>query len=155
VFRHLRRLPALIVVLGVMATGCGSGHQSTASAPNTAALPPAGNTVANLRATAVAWAHAFLVGSFEDIRALQGPECADPAGTTLPIATVNQYLQRERAVMASEFGRPLDQIKITGVAMRNDDWVGYAIHGGRWKVSDCRAPIGGSSTSPSATVATR
>jgi hypothetical protein len=138
------------------------------------ALPPAGNTSATLKATAVAWAHAFLVGSVDDIKALQGPECADRGGTTLPVRTVSQYLRGERAVMAKYLGRPLGTIKITGVALRNvtssggdalvaydlpanvvgnDNWVSYAIHDGRWKVSDCHAPIGGSSSSASGSVA--
>jgi hypothetical protein len=77
--------------------------------------------------------------------------------------------------MAKYLGRPLDKIKINGVALRNvtsssgdalveydlpakvvgnDNWVNYAIHDGRWKVSDCHAPIGGSSSSGSSTVTT-
>jgi len=137
------------------------------------ALPPAGNSTATLKATAVAWAHAFLVGSVDDIKALQGPECADHSGTTLPIRTVNQYLRGERVVMQKYVGRPLDEISVRGVVVRNvtsttgealvgydlpaalvgnDNWVGYTVHGGRWKVSDCHAPIGGSSSSGSGTV---
>jgi len=124
-------------------------------------------------ATAAAWAHAFLVGSLDDIKALQGPECADHSGTTLPIRTVNQYLSSERAVMQKYLGRPLDKINIRRVVVRNvtsttgealveydlptslagnDNWVTYAIHEGRWKVSDCHAPIGGRSSSASGTV---
>lgn len=137
-------------------------------------LSPAGNTSASLKATAIAWAHAFLVGSLNDIKALQGPECADQSGTTLSVGIVNQYLRGERAVMAKHLGRPLDKININRVVLRNvtsssgdalveydlpanvvgnDNWVNYAIHDGRWKVSDCRAPIGGSSSSSSGTVA--
>ncbi|MDP9335262.1 MAG: hypothetical protein M3Q30_18425 [Actinomycetota bacterium] len=136
-------------------------------------LPPAGNTSTSLKATAIAWAHAFLVGSLDDIKALQGPECTDHGGTTLPIPTVSQYLRGERTVMQKYLGRPLDKIKISGVALRNvtsssgealveydlpasvvgnDNWVSYTIHDGRWKVSDCHAPIGGSSSSKSGTV---
>jgi hypothetical protein len=86
---------------------------------------------------------------------------------------VDQYLRGERAVMEKYLGRPLDKIKISGVALRDvtstrgealveydlpanvvgsDNWVTYTIHHGRWKVSDCHAPIGGSSSSSSATV---
>jgi hypothetical protein len=137
-------------------------------------LPPAGSTTATLTATAVAWAHAFLVGSLDDINALQSPDCADHSGTTLPIRTVNQYLSGERAVMKKYIGRPLDKIAIRGVIVRNvttttgealveydlptalagnDNWVSYVVHDGRWKVSrPCRAPIGGSSSSASGTV---
>ncbi len=145
-----------------------------AAAPaNTTVLPPTGNSTASLKATALAWAHAFLVGSLDDIKALQGPECADHSGTTVPIRTVNQYLRGERAVMTKYFGRPLDKIAFSTVAVRNvtsttgdalveydlpaalvgnDNWVSYTIHAGRWKVSDCHAPIGGTSDSKSATV---
>ena len=39
-------------------------------------------------------------------------------------------------------------------AVGNDNWVNYAVHGGRWQVADCHAPIGGeSSTAESPTVA--
>ena len=137
------------------------------------ALPPEGNTSTSLKATAIAWAHAFLVGSLNDIKALQGPECAVHSGTTIPSPTVNQYLRGERAVMQRYFGRPLDKIKITRVAVRNvtstigealveydlpatvvgnDNWVSYTVHNGRWKVSDCHAPIGGSKVSATGTV---
>ena len=169
---RLCRLLAPIAAVGALASGC-SGSGSAASSTGTAALPPAGNSTGSLKATAVAWAHAFLVGSYGDIKALQGPECTDQSGTTLPTGTVNQYLRAERAVMAKEFGRPLNEITIKSVATRNvtsssgdalveydlpaavvgnDNWVSYAIHNGRWKVSDCHAPIGGSSSSASASV---
>lgn len=151
---------------------CAPQAPAPASA-STLPLPPAGDSSASLKATAVAWAHAFLVGSLDDIRALQGPECADNTGTTLPLQVVEQYLRGERSVMATSFGRPLDEITITGVTLRsvtnssgdalveydlpanvvgNDNWVNYAIHDGRWKVSDCHAPIGGSSSSAGGTV---
>lgn len=74
--------------------------------------------------------------------------------------------------MAKHFGRPLDTIVMVRVLVRhvtrsrgealveydlpaavvgNDNWVTYAMHDGRWKVSDCNAPIGGSSSSGSST----
>ena len=77
--------------------------------------------------------------------------------------------------MAKELGRPLDEIEIKSVAIRNvtstsgdalveydlaaqvvgnDNWVSYAIHDGRWKVSDCHAPIGGNSSSVSGSTTT-
>jgi hypothetical protein len=153
-------------------SGGGSGG-SAAPSTSTVVLPPAGNTSASLEATAIAWAHAFLVGSLEDIKALQGPECADHTGDTVPVGTVRQYLRGERAVLAKHLGRPLEKITISRIALRNvtstsgdalveydlpadvvgnDNWVTYAIHDGRWKVSDCHAPIGGSSSSASGTV---
>jgi hypothetical protein len=158
------------VVLVVLACGCTSGAGSTAVPATRFSLPPAGSSTASLVATARGWARAFLVGSLGDIKALQGPECSDRTGTTLATQTVTSYLQGMRAVMEHHFGRPLDTIKIRGVRVRNvtgthgealvtydlpaaavgnDNWVGYAIHDGRWKVSDCQAPIGGSSSSAS------
>ncbi len=116
-------------------------------------MPPAGNTTPALKATAIAWAHAFLVGSLDDIRALQGPECDDHSATTLPIPTVSQYLRGLRSTMQQHFGQSLDKIRITGVAVRsvtgttgmalvhydlpagvvgNDNWVEYTIHDDRW-----------------------
>jgi hypothetical protein len=101
------------------------------------------------------------------MQALQGPECADHSGTTIPIRTRSQYLRDDRAVMRKYLGRPLDKIKISGVAVRNVtstsgealveydlpatvvgnyNWVSYTVHNGRWKVSDCHAPIGGQRT---------
>jgi hypothetical protein len=136
-------------------------------------MPPGGNTIPALKATAIAWAHAFLVGSIDDIGALQGPECADHSATTLPIRTVSQYLRGERSTMEKLLGRSLDQIRITRVSVRNvtgtsgealveydlparvvgnDNWVEYTVHEGRWKVSDCHAPIGGDSSSASGTL---
>jgi hypothetical protein len=187
---RLNRLIVAIAVMGALGSGCSSSHGSAATSGGTVALAPAGNTKATLpkatlphvtlpphatlMATAVAWAHAFLVGSLDDIRALQGPECADRGGATVPIGTVNQYLSGERAVMQKYLGRPLDKINIRRVVVRNvtratgealveydlptslsggnDNWVTYTIHAGRWKVSDCHAPIGGSSSSASGTV---
>jgi hypothetical protein len=161
-----------LAVFVALASGCGA-RGSAATSANTMALPPAGNTTASLRATAIGWAHAFLVGSFADIHALQGPECTQQSGTTFPMRTVSQYLRTERAVMKKYLGRPLDKIKTTGVAVRNvtsttaealveydlpaavvgnDNWVSYTVHDGRWKVSDCHAPIGGSSSSSSGTL---
>jgi hypothetical protein len=166
----MRRVIVVIAVLGALGSGCSGGDGSEAAFV-TARLPAAGNSIASLKATAVAWAHAFLVGSLEDIKALQGPECDVHDGTPVPIRTARQYLDRERVAMRRYFGRALDTIEIQRVAVRNvtpttgealleynlpptvvgnDNWVTYAVHNGRWKVSDCRAPIGGSSSSASA-----
>jgi hypothetical protein len=157
-----------VTVPAFVACGCSSGH-GTATAPSvrTMALPPAGASTAALQATALAWAHAFLVGSTDDIRALQGPECAPDSGTTIAVATVSMYLRGLRAELQTHLGRPLDKITVRRVAVRdvtattgdalveydlpaavvgNDNWVGYAVHAGRWKVADCHAPIGGEST---------
>jgi hypothetical protein len=145
-----------------------SGHgAATTSSAGTLRLPPAGSSTADLRATALAWAHAFLVGSASDIKALQGPECTPPTGTTAAASTVWLYLHGMRAEMQTHLGRPLDKVTIRTVLVRNmtattgdalveydlpaavvgnDNWVTYAVHAGRWKVADCRAPIGGEST---------
>jgi hypothetical protein len=131
-------------------------------------LPAAGTSTADLRATALAWAHAFLIGSAADMKALQGPECTSPSEPTIAASTVSMYLRGMRVGMQAHFGLPLDKIRIRGVVVRNvtattgdalveydlpaavvgnDDWVSYAVHAGRWKVADCHAPIGGESTS--------
>src|SRR5436190_14042614 len=115
---RLHRLSVAFAVLVAVGSGCDSSNGPAAATPSTLALPPIGNTSASLKATAAAWAHAFLVGSLEDIEALQGPECADHTGTTVPIHTVRQYLRGERSRMQKYFGRPLDSIKIVRVVVR-------------------------------------
>ena len=66
-----------------------------------------------------------------------------------------------------DYFSPVDKIKISRVAVRNVtstsgealvnydlpatvvgnyNWVTYTVHNGRWKVSDCHAPIGGRRT---------
>jgi hypothetical protein len=154
--------------LGALTYGCGSEHGATApAAGGTVALPPAGTSTDNLRATAIAWSNAFLVGSLADIKALEGPECAPQSNTTVAARTATVYLRGMRTEMRAHLG-PLDRIKILGVDVRNvtdtsgealveydlpaavvgnDNWVSYAVHDGRWKVADCHAPIGGSSSS--------
>lgn len=129
--------------------------------------PPTGTSVAALRATARAWANAFFVGSVDDIKALQGPECRPRSATTIAPSFASSYWRRLQSQLQTHLGRPLDQIKIRGVATRdvaattgdalveydlpaavvgNDNWVMYAVHGGRWQVADCHAPIGGESS---------
>jgi hypothetical protein len=158
---RVHRLIVAIAVWGALGSGCSSGHGSGVK------LPPAGNSIASLKATARSYAHAFLVGSLDDMQALQGPECAVHSGTTIPIRTRSQYLRAERAVMRKYLGRPPDKIKISRVAVRNVtstsgealvnydlpaavvgnyNWVTYTVHNGRWKVSDCHGPIGGRRT---------
>jgi hypothetical protein len=78
----------------------------------------------------------------------------------------------ERAEMEHYLAVPLASIRITGVQVRdvtattgdaevqyalpasvvgNDNWVSYGYQYGQWKETDCHAPIGGESTSPSLT----
>ena len=69
--------------------------------------------------------------------------------------------------MRRQLGEPLDEIRISGIELRNvsarrgeaqvlyelpvskvgnDNWVEFTLHHGQWKVSDCKAPILGNST---------
>jgi hypothetical protein len=43
------------------------------------------------------------------------------------------------------------QYDLPASAVGNDNWVTFERHNGHWKVSDCHAPIGGSSSSSSGT----
>lgn len=73
-----------------------------------------------------------------------------------------------RETMERHVGVPLTSIRITGVQLRNftattgeaevqynlapsvagnDNWVSYGYQDGRWKVTNCYAPIGGQSSS--------
>ncbi len=172
----VRRIDRFLVLFGAAAfvVGCSSGNSSQSQAVRLS-LPRAGTSTASLKATAEAWARAFLVGSPDDIRALQGPECANNTGTTQPQRIVSAFLSTERALIAKHVGRPVDRIKIEDVLVRNvtasqgdalveydlpanvvgnDNWVTYAVHGGRWLVADCHAPIGGESSSKSASAST-
>jgi hypothetical protein len=124
------------------------------------------DTPAGLQSAATSWAHAFLTGTAADISSLESAECR--SSTNLDSSTVAAYLKAERAGMARYFGEPLSSIKVTSVEVRNfapssgeaevqydlpaakvgnDNWVTYEYQGGRWKVSDCHAPIGGESSS--------
>lgn len=173
----MRCMPALarralvgISVFALFMGGCGSTKGSAQPSTGTFALPPAGDSVASLEATARAWARAFLVGSVDDIHALQGPECKNDSGTTIPVSTVNLYVRGLRAAVEKRLGRRPDRIAVIRVDTRNvtsttgealvvydlppsivgnDNWVSYAVHDGRWKVADCHAPILGSSSSKS------
>jgi hypothetical protein len=151
---------AFVVVL----TACSSAFVSVDPGPSQA----------DLRATARAWAHAYLVGSVADIRALQGPACTVPPPTTKAgVAAAGLQLQRMRAELQARLGRRLDRIKIRRVVTRSvssggsatgqasvrydlppsvagtDNWVTYAAYNGRWMVEDCIPPIGGNSASGS------
>jgi hypothetical protein len=133
-------------------------------------VAPGDKSVEGLRAAALAWSRAFLTGTPAEIFAMEGPECRPATATTLSNDTISAYLAGERAMMKQHFGMPLDAITEHGVSVRNftgttgealvqydlpesktgnDNWVTYALHGGAWKVADCHAPIGGSSSSAS------
>jgi hypothetical protein len=174
--RRVRIAVAFVAVLGFV-TASGGPAVAVAEPANetttTSVVPASSGTAAGLRASAVAWAKTFLTGTLKEIRSLQGPECKIPASSTLPESTTALYLRGLRAVMRQHFGRDLDKIRIRGVSLRNvtttsgeaevrydlprskvgnDNWVEYKLHDGQWKVADCKAPIGGNSSSSSASI---
>jgi hypothetical protein len=135
--------------------------------PETTTLPSTPETAAGLRAAAIAWAKTFLTGSPEATRRLQGPECRSSASRSIPKAVRTGYLRALRTSMRRQLGEPLDEIRISGIELRNvsarrgeaqvlyelpvskvgnDNWVEFTLHHGQWKVSDCKAPILGNST---------
>ncbi len=84
---------------------------------------------------------------------------------------MRSYLKGLRSAMEHFLGAPLNSIRITGVQVRNvtattgdaevhyalpasfvayANWVSYGYQDGQWKVTNCRAPIGGESQSASA-----
>jgi hypothetical protein len=120
-----------------------------------------------LRAAAMSWAKAFLTGTGDDMRNLQGPECTSTPHSALPKSAAASYLRGLRALMRDQLGEPLDQVRLRAVALRNvtarrgeaqvlydlpiskvgnDNWVEFTLHDGHWRVSNCKAPILGHST---------
>jgi hypothetical protein len=104
-----------------------------------------------------------------DIRSLEGAPCLSTP--TVAPALLEAYLEAMRAEMEHQLGVPLVSIRIDGVEVRNvtattgeaeveyalpasvvgnDNWVSYGYQHGRWKVTNCDAPIGGESTSSAA-----
>jgi hypothetical protein len=141
---------------------------SAAPASSSAAGSPTDVGITGLRAAAMAWSHAFLTGTVADIRNMEGAPCR-----SVPIVSptvVKAYLKGMRAELQHYLGTPLRSIRITGVRTRNvtattggaevkyalpasvvgnDDWVSYGYQHGKWKVTNCHAPIGGESSSSS------
>jgi hypothetical protein len=166
---------ASLVVLGAAAHAAHADDatsvsgSSSPSGTTTTGPPTTARATAALRIAAASWAKAFLTGTADDIRRLQGPECrSTSASSSLPRATVALYLRGLRASMRRQLGKPLGQIHVRGVELRNvtgdhgeaqvvydlpqqkvgnDNWVEFAPHGGHWRVSNCKAPILGNSTS--------
>lgn len=155
------------ITVGCLATLCTTWAGAPVSASSAAQPTSAG--IAGLRAAAIAWSTAFLTGSAADIRKMEGMQCR--SGPTLSAAVVNAYLQGMRLELQHYLGTPLRSIRIIGVRTRdvtsttgdaevkydlparvvgNDDWVSYAYQQRRWKVTNCHAPIGGESSSASA-----
>jgi hypothetical protein len=173
---------ALSLALLVASTNLARANDSSGSgsipisAATTTGPPATATSMAALRAAAASWATTFLTGTPEAIRGLQGPECrSNSTGTTLPKATVDLYLRGLRASMRRALGRPLTEVHVRDVELRNvtanrgeaqaiydlpqqkvgnDNWVEFTLHRGHWKVSNCQAPILGHSTSSSPGTAT-
>jgi len=163
---------ALVTVgfLLVSAFAMSSPAATVSQRSNTTAPPRAtGNPEADLRAAARTWVKAFLYGTPQDIRSLQGPECVSPPRFT--DKEQRAYLKGVRAVMRNVLGRRLADIEIVDIELRsvtptsgeaqvvynlpvkkvgNDNWVEYRVHDGRWLIANCHAPLGGHSTSATA-----
>jgi hypothetical protein len=163
----------LLVASGNAAHADSSSGSGSISATTTTGPPATPRSRAAVRAAAVSWATTFLTGSAEDIHRLQGPECrSSSTSSSVPKATVALYLRGLRASMRRQLGKPLGQIRIRNVELRNmtadrgeaqviydlpqekvgnDNWVEFTLHRGNWKVSNCQAPILGSSSSSGGT----
>jgi hypothetical protein len=175
VFRDKWRGPALAVAGLACVAGCGgSAHPAKSSSyPTTASTTRVTAEVEQLRAAAIAWARAYLTGTPEEWLKLQGPECLATTSSAPSVERVAQLLQGERRLIEQEVGRPVGQVRIVGVSVRNvtstkgqaevqydlptsaagnDNWVTYVLHDGQFKVADCRGPIGGHSVSKSLSV---
>lgn len=110
----------------------------------------------------------FLTGTVASIRSMEGAPCLSTP--TVSPAVVEGYLKAQRVEMERYLGVPLASIRIKGVQVRdatattgdaevqyalpasvvgNDNWVSFGYEDGRWKVTNCHAPIGGESSSTS------
>jgi hypothetical protein len=148
----------------VVAAACSAG-----AGLHTLRGSPAEPGTAGLRAAATAWSDAFLTGTVADIRKMQGASCLTTTHVTPHVLA--GYLTALRTEMKHQLGVPLDSIRITGIQVRdvtattgdaevqyalpasvvgNDNWVSYGYQDGQWKVTNCNAPIGGESSSASA-----
>lgn len=153
--------------LALCCAACGTASASAADAGTAVTTTPG---KVGLRAAALAWSHAFLTGTVADIRYMEGSPCR--SGPSLSPKILDEYLKGTRAEMQKYVGRRLSSIRITGVRTRNvtastgdaevefalraavvgnDNWVSYGYQGGRWRVTNCHAPIGGESSSATAT----
>lgn len=154
--------------LALICAACSTGSTSSSALPS-----PTDSGTTGLRAAATTWSNAFLTGTVADIRSMEGASCHSTP-TVSPTA-VETYLRGMRAAMEHHLGAALGSIRITGVQVRNvtattgdaevhyalpatvvgnDNWVSYGYQDGQWKVTNCHAPIGGESTSTSASAST-
>jgi hypothetical protein len=113
------------------------------------------------------YAEAVLHGSSEQVTRLVSPECLKARRQNIPPVGGEAEWREFQAALADRLGRPLTEVRITRVTVRsltatagdaevhfnlpaqlagNDNWVHYRIRDGRWRVADCRFPIGGNSS---------
>jgi hypothetical protein len=150
--------------LTVLCAACSTGAIS-----RTAQSLPTAKGTPGLRDAARDWSKAFLTGTVANIRSMEGSSCRS---TTTASATVQEAdLRAERTETEHFLGVRLASIRIKAVQVRdvtatsgdaevqyalpaavvgNDNWVSYGYQDGQWKVTNCHAPIGGESSSPSA-----
>ena len=142
---------------------------STGASSHTSDSLPTDRGTPGLRDAARAWARAFLTGTVSNIHSMEGASCLSTP--TVAPTVLKAYVKAERAEMEHDLGVPLASIRIKGVQIRNvttttgeaevqyalpasvvgnDNWVSYGYQDGQWKVTDCHAPIGGESSSASA-----
>jgi hypothetical protein len=148
---------------GALCATCATGSSS----PTSFRLPTETGTP-GLRDAARAWSEAFLTGTVANIRSMEGASCLTTP--TIAPAVMEAFLKADRAEMERYVGVPLASIRIKGVQVRdvtattgdaevqydlpssvvgNDNWVSYGYQDGQWKETNCQAPIGGESSSPS------
>jgi hypothetical protein len=149
----------------VLCAACSSGAIS-----HTSFRLPTDKGTLGLSNAARAWSEAFLTGTIANIRSMEGASCL--SGPTVAPTVAEAYLEAQRAEMEHYLAVPLASIRIKAVQVRdvtattgdaevqyalpaavvgNDNWVSYGYQNGQWKETDCHAPIGGESTSPSST----
>jgi len=104
---------------------------------------------------------------------MEGASCLTTSHVSPTV--LEAYLKATRVEMEHYLGVPLASIRIKGVQVRNvtattgdaevqyalpasvvgnDNWVSYGYKDGQWKETNCHAPIGGESSSTSASTAT-
>jgi hypothetical protein len=127
--------------------------------PSPATIPISTPEIA-IRAAASDWAKAFIAGTFNDFKRLQGSDCnTSTRESTVDARAGAAQLAQLRRDLRQRLGVPLDQVKILGVSVRrvtartaeaeviynlpasvvgSDNWVTYEFDYGLWKV-DCRA----------------
>jgi hypothetical protein len=155
------------LVVTAILTAC-VGCSGASSSSSSVALPAPREPVGSIQAAAVSWARAFLTGTVADLKGMEGRECTANTPQYSP-AFLSTYLEADRENLERSMGVPINQIRIIGVTTQNvtatqgqaevlynlpsskagnDNWVTYQIENGRWKETNCHAPIGGESQGP-------